>query len=36
LLVGVQAEEACIAAVAVGTVEHCIANEDYPNTEAFL
>src|SRR5262245_23129654 len=35
-LAGVQAEEAFIPAVAVGTVEHWIANEYYPSDEAFL
>src|SRR2546427_108523 len=35
-LAGVQAEEAFIPAVAVGTVGHWIANEYYPSDEAFL
>ena len=35
-LAGVQAEEAFIPAVAVGTVEHWIANAYYPSDEAFL
>jgi 5-methyltetrahydropteroyltriglutamate--homocysteine methyltransferase len=35
-LAGVQADEAFIPAVAVGTVEHWIANEYYPSDEAFL
>src|SRR5215831_15759306 len=35
-LAGVQAEEAFIPAVAVGTVEHWVANEYYPSDEAFL
>lgn len=35
-MTGVQAEEAFLPAVAVGTVEHWIANEYYPSNEAFL
>src|SRR5262249_57215774 len=35
-LASVQAEEAFLPAVAVGTVEHWIANEYYPSDEAFL
>jgi len=35
-LAGVQAVEAFVPAVAVGTVEHWIANEYYPSDEAFL
>jgi 5-methyltetrahydropteroyltriglutamate--homocysteine methyltransferase len=35
-MVSVQAEEAFLPAVAVGTVEHWIANEYYPSDEAFL
>jgi 5-methyltetrahydropteroyltriglutamate--homocysteine methyltransferase len=35
-LAGVQTVEAFIPAVAVGTVEHWIANEYYPSDEAFL
>jgi 5-methyltetrahydropteroyltriglutamate--homocysteine methyltransferase len=35
-MVGVQAAEAFLPAVAVGTVEHWIANEYYPSDEAFL
>src|SRR5215472_1290797 len=35
-LAGVQTVEAFIPAVAVGTVEHWIANEYYPSAEAFL
>ena len=35
-LAGVQAEETFIPAVAVGTVEHWIANAYYPSDEAFL
>jgi 5-methyltetrahydropteroyltriglutamate--homocysteine methyltransferase len=35
-MAGVQAEEAFLPAVAVGTVEHWIANEYYPSDEAFL
>ena len=35
-LVGIQAAEAFLPAVAVGTVEHWIANEYYPSDEALL
>lgn len=35
-MAGVQAEEAFLPAVAVGTVEHWMANEYYPSDEAFL
>jgi 5-methyltetrahydropteroyltriglutamate--homocysteine methyltransferase len=35
-LASVQAEEAFLPAVAVGTIEHWIANEYYPSDEAFL
>jgi 5-methyltetrahydropteroyltriglutamate--homocysteine methyltransferase len=35
-MAGVKVQEAFLPAVAVGTVEHWIANEYYPNDEAFL
>jgi len=35
-MAGVQAEEAFLPAVTVGTVEHWMANEYYPSDEAFL
>jgi 5-methyltetrahydropteroyltriglutamate--homocysteine methyltransferase len=35
-MAGVQAEEAFLPAVAVGTVEHWMANEYYPSDETFL
>ena len=35
-LTSVKVDEACLTAVAVGTVEHWIANEYYPSDEAFL